>query len=65
MTYHGRKRWGRGSCEFSNGKYLKPISIIDCENKSIKEKAQDLTKRQGEIIEKAKSLFYFVRDEIK
>jgi hypothetical protein len=46
-------------------KYLKPTATIDCDNSSLQEKARDLTKGQEEIIEKAKSLFYFVRDEIK
>lgn len=45
--------------------YLKPTPSIDYETPSIKEKAQDLIKGQEEVIEKAKSLFYFVRDEIK
>jgi transglutaminase-like putative cysteine protease len=47
------------------GKYLEPTSVIDCNNPSIQEKARDLTKGQKDIVEKAKSLFYFVRDEIK
>ena len=45
--------------------YLKSTFFIDCETKSIKEKAQDLTEGQQETTDKAKSLFYFVRDEIK
>ena len=45
--------------------YLKPTPAIDCGTRSIKEKAQELTNRQEKITEKAKSLFYFVRDEIK
>ena len=45
--------------------YLKSTPSIDCENRSIKEKVQDLTKGQGKVTEKAKSLFYFVRDKIK
>lgn len=45
--------------------YLKPTPTIDCDTSSIKEKAQDLTKQQEKVIEKAKSLFYFVRDDIK
>jgi len=45
--------------------YLKPTPYIDCETKSIKEKARDLTKGQENITDKAKRLFYFVRDEIK
>lgn len=47
------------------GKYLKPTPVIDCDNQSIREKAKDLTKGKENIIEKARSLFYFVRDEIK
>ena len=45
--------------------YLKPTPALDCEAKSIKEKARDLTKGQENIIGKAKRLFYFVRDKIK
>lgn len=47
------------------GKYLEPTFVIDCNNPSIQEKTKDLTKGQKNIIEKAKSLFYFVRDGIK
>jgi transglutaminase-like putative cysteine protease len=46
-------------------KYLKPTSVIDCDNTSIQQKAEDLTKGRENVIEKAESLFYFVRDEIK
>ena len=45
--------------------YLKPTPIIDCDNRTIKGKADELTKSQKEVKEKARSLFYFVRDEIK
>jgi len=45
--------------------YLKPTPVIDCDTTSIKEKSQELTAGQERITEKAKSLFYFVRDEIK
>jgi len=45
--------------------YLKPTPSIDCSTNSIKEKAQALTKGQRQIAEKARSLFYFVRDKIK
>jgi hypothetical protein len=45
--------------------YLRPTPIIDCDHWTIKEKADELTKRQKEDKEKARSLFYFVRDEIK
>ena len=47
------------------GKYLTPTPIIDCDSPAIQEKTKDLTKGQENVIEKAKSLFYFVRDEIK
>jgi len=46
-------------------KYLKATPIIDCDHSTIKEKADELTKSQKEVKEKARSLFYFVRDEIK
>lgn len=46
-------------------KNLEPTLTIDCENKSIKKKAEDLTKKFEKDSRKAKSLFYFVRDEIK
>ena len=45
--------------------YLKPTPSIDCGANSIKGKTQALTKGQKQTAEKAKSLFYFVRDEIK
>ena len=50
---------------FTAEEHLKPTTAIDCGARSIKEKTQGLTKRQREITEKAKCLFYFVRDEIK
>ena len=46
-------------------KYLRPTPTIDCNNESIKQKSQNLTEGQHEVADKAKSLFYFVRDEIK
>ncbi len=46
-------------------RYLKPTPTIDSDNKSIKQKALDLTKGKKQAKDKAKSLFYFVRDEIK
>jgi len=46
-------------------KYLIATPAIDSDSKSIRERAQSLTKNQDEITDKAKSLFYFVRDEIK
>lgn len=47
------------------GKYLRPTPTIDCDSPAIQEKAKDLTQAQENVIEKAKSLFYFVRDEIR
>jgi len=46
-------------------KYLRPTPTFDCDNESIKGKAQDLSAGQEKVADKAKSLFYFVRDEIK
>ena len=45
--------------------YLRSTSTIDCDNTLVMEKAQELVKDQKEIPNKAKCLFYFVRDEIK
>ena len=45
--------------------YLRSTPTIDSETKSIQEKAHSLTEGQGETAEKAKSLFYFVRDKIR
>ena len=46
-------------------KYLAPTAIIDCNHPLIREKAEYLTKDQRDTTDKAISLFYFVRDEIK
>ena len=46
-------------------KWLRTTPTFDCDNELIKEKAQNLIKGQHEVADKAKSLFYFVRDEIK
>jgi len=46
-------------------KYLKCTEIIDCDTKSIKEKAAALTRGLKTDREKAIALFYFVRDTIK
>jgi transglutaminase-like putative cysteine protease len=45
--------------------YLKPTPIIDCDHSAIKKKADELTKGQKKIKEIARTLFYYVRDEIK
>jgi len=45
--------------------YLRPTSTIDCDNAVIKEKARELVDDNQKVADKAKSLFYFVRDEIK
>ncbi len=46
-------------------KYLMPSPTIDSDNESIKKKAMDLTKGKETVEDKAKSLFYWVRDNIK
>jgi transglutaminase-like putative cysteine protease len=46
-------------------KWLKSTPTFDCGNKSIEEKAKDITKGYEEASDKARSLFYFVRDKIK
>ena len=46
-------------------KYLKPSFTIESDHKLIREKADELIRNQEDAIDKAKSLFYFVRDQIK
>ncbi len=46
-------------------KYLNCTYTIDCEEESVKEKAQILTTNQETTVDRAKAIFYFVRDEIK
>lgn len=46
-------------------KYLKCTEIIDCDTEAIKDKAKELTKGLKSDKEKAITLYYFVRDEIK
>ncbi|MBM3141850.1 MAG: transglutaminase family protein [Chloroflexi bacterium] len=46
-------------------RYLKSTATIDSDNPSIKEKAQNLIRGKRETTDKAKSLFFWVRDEIK
>ncbi len=45
--------------------YLRPTPIINCDATTIREKAQEVTEGQEGTIQKARSLFYFVRDRIK
>lgn len=45
-------------------KYLKATAIFDSDSEAIKQKAQQLTQGKSNDIERAKALFYFVRDEI-
>ncbi len=47
------------------GLYLKPTFVIDSDSEVIKEKATLLTEKYDSQKEKAKELFYFVRDEVK
>ena len=46
-------------------RYLKPTFVIDSDSPSICEKSGTLTRGKVDSVEKAQSLFYFVRDEIK
>jgi transglutaminase-like putative cysteine protease len=46
-------------------RYLKPTAAIDCDHPSLEQKARELTRGQEDAVQKAKSLFYFARDEIK
>ena len=46
-------------------RYLRCTEIIDCDTESIREKAQMLTRGLKRDSEKAKVLYYFVRDKIK
>ena len=46
-------------------KYLGPTSGIDCDNVVIKQRAEDITRGQETSVEKAITLFYWVRDQIK
>ena len=46
-------------------RYLHCTYTIDCEEESVKEKAQILTMDKETTVDRATALFYFVRDEIK
>jgi transglutaminase-like putative cysteine protease len=46
-------------------RYLRPSPTIDSDNEAIKEKSAVLTKCKNTVEDKAKSLFYWVRDDIK
>jgi hypothetical protein len=43
--------------------YLKPTITIDCDNEAIKERVKNIIKRQDRVADKARSLFYFVREK--
>jgi len=45
--------------------YLKPTSIVNSDHPTVRKKAQEVIRGQTEVSEKARSLFYFVRDHIK
>ena len=45
-------------------KYLEPTFTFNTGSETIQEKARELTQGQEDAVEKAKALFYFVRDEI-
>ena len=46
-------------------RYLRPTYVIDCKHTAIVEKSKELTEQFEDDIQKAISLFYFVRDKIK
>jgi transglutaminase-like putative cysteine protease len=45
-------------------KYSEPTFTFDADSEAIQEKARELTEGLEDAVEKAKALFYFVRDEI-
>ncbi|UCD84033.1 MAG: transglutaminase domain-containing protein [Deltaproteobacteria bacterium] len=45
--------------------YLNPTRVIDCESRPIREKAEELISGVEETPERAKKVFYFVRDRIR
>jgi transglutaminase-like putative cysteine protease len=55
----------RGKIMTQMENYLRSTPTIDSDSESIKQQAQKVVKRHETIIDRAKSLFYFVRDEIK
>lgn len=42
---------------------MKVTPIFGCDNKAIKEKAKNITKRQDRVADKARTPFYFVREK--
>jgi len=46
-------------------KWLKSTPAFDCDHEAIREKAQTVTRGQREAADKARSLFFFGRDDIK
>jgi transglutaminase-like putative cysteine protease len=49
----------------SRESFLEPTAVIDCDHPAVREKSGELTEGKEDTIQKARSLFYFVRDEIK
>lgn len=45
--------------------YLRPTPVFDCDHPSIQMKVEELARGRENPVEKARSLFYFVRDEIR
>lgn len=45
--------------------YLRPTPVIDCDNPFIIKKAKEISQDHQDIPDKAKCLFYFVRDQIR
>jgi transglutaminase-like putative cysteine protease len=49
----------------SRERFLEPTAVIDCDHPAVRAKSGELTEGKEDTIQKARSLFYFVRDEIK
>ncbi len=60
----GEKLIGQDNPLLERNLYLKPTYFIDCDSKAIKDLAISLTGKYKSPKEKARALFYFVRDEI-
>lgn len=61
---HRSKRRGRSTMAELD-KWLRATPAFDCENESVIDRAKDLTKGQEALVDRARSLFYFARDEMK
>ena len=65
MIARAEQPWREKVPKLKMATYLVATPLIDAETPSIKEKVRDLVTKQQNSTETAKSIFYFVRDEIK